>query len=75
MEHEATDLALTLVPLFAASHAWSDDHHQEIEAARDRYTGLSIARACFSRQPVAYFCDRLSCRVHCHGAARVAVAR
>lgn len=43
VEYEATGLAVSLVPVFAALAAWSSEHQHEIEAARASYTGPSVA--------------------------------
>lgn len=43
VEYEATTLAHTLVPLLMALAQWSNEHENDVNAARDAYTGPSAA--------------------------------
>jgi DNA-binding HxlR family transcriptional regulator len=43
VEYEATDVAVTLTPVFAALARWSNQHAHDIQAAREANTGELVA--------------------------------
>jgi DNA-binding HxlR family transcriptional regulator len=43
VEYEATDMAITLSPVFTSLAEWSQEHTRAIQTARQAYTGKLVA--------------------------------